>query len=145
MNIVSAQSAHWTDEQLIEHLYGIGPMDGHLDRCEQCSHRLSEMKERRSQRSFEAPVSDDFLAAQRRAVYARLSERRRWWRVMPMQRWAAAAAMCFVLAGSAAVYEHHRRELVEARMDAQLAADVSRMSDESEPAAIDPLRGLFIE
>ena len=69
-----AQSAHWTDEQLIDHLYGVGPADGHLDQCELCRDRLTALEVRRQQVSMAEPVSDDFLAAQRRAIYARLSE-----------------------------------------------------------------------
>ena len=145
MNIVSAQSAHWTDEQLIDHLYGIGPSDGHLNQCEHCVSRLAAMETRRRQVSVEEPVSDQFLAAQRRTIYARLSERHRWWHEVPGRHMVAAAAMVVVLAGSAGVYQHHRRELAESRADAQLAQEVSQMSFESEPQATAPLQELFIE
>jgi len=145
MNIVSAQSAHWTDEQLIDHLYGVGPTDGHLHQCEQCKSRLSTMENRRQNLSVEETVSDQFLAAQRRSIYARLSEPQRWWQGIPVRHWAAAATMLAVLSGSAAFYENHRREAAEARADAQLAQDVSQMSFESEAQATAPLKGLFIE
>jgi hypothetical protein len=145
MNIVSAQSAHWTDEQLIDHLYGLGPADGHLNQCERCQSRVSAMETRRQQFSIEETVSDNFLAAQRRAIYARLSEPRRWWQGQSLRRWATAAAMFGALAGSAVLYQDHRRELAESRADAQLAQDVSQMSVESEPQATAPLKGLFIE
>ncbi len=145
MNIMSAQSAHWTDEQIIDHLYGVGPTDGHLSQCENCSARLTAMQSRRQGFSVEDSVSDQFLAAQRRAIYARLSKPHHWWQDVPARRWAAAAAMFTVLAGSAALYQDHRRELAESRADAQLAQDVSQMSYESEPQATDPLKGLFIE
>jgi hypothetical protein len=151
MRIVSAQSAHWTDEQLIDHLYGIGPADDHLPQCENCLSRLSAMETRRRV-SIDEPVSDHLLAAQRRAIYARLSEPHHWWsalssRVMPVRRWAAATAMAAVLLGSASVYQYqnHLREAAESRADAQLAQDVSQMSFESEPPATAPLEGLFIE
>jgi hypothetical protein len=151
MNIVSAQSAHWTDEQLIDYLYGIGPNDGHLNQCESCFARLSAMQTRRKRVSLpEAPVSEQFLAAQRRSIYGRLSEPRPWWRdlrfiALPGRRLAAATALVVVLGGSLTLYENHRRELAEARSDAQLAQDVSQMSFESEPQATAPLHGLFIE
>jgi hypothetical protein len=147
MNIVSAQSAHWTDEQLIDHIYGIGPADGHLNQCEYCLSRLSAAETRRRQVSMEEPVSDTFFAAQRRAIYARLSEPHSWWRKLPAGRWAAASAMVAVLLGSATAYQYqsHRRELAESRADAQLAQDVSQMSFESEPQATAPLQGLFVE
>jgi len=152
MGIVSTQSAHWTDEQLIDHFYGIGPANGHLLQCQSCLSRLSAMETRRRQVLIDEPVSDDLLAAQRRAIYARLSEPHHWYsdlwpRVMPVRRWAAATAMATVLLGSASVYQYqnHRRELAESRVDAQLAQDVSQMSFESEPQATAPLQGLFVE
>jgi hypothetical protein len=147
MSIMSAQSAHWTDEQLIDHLYGLGPLDGHLNQCEHCGSRLSAMESRREQViSSEKPVSHEFLAAQRRAIYARLSQPRHFWSDWPLSRLAAAAAMLVVLAGSAAVYENHRRELVaQSISDAQLVQDVSRLCFESEPPSTAPLRGLFVE
>jgi hypothetical protein len=145
MNIVSAESAHWTDGQLIDHLYGIGPSDGHLNQCEHCASRLAAMQTRARQVAMEEAVSDQFLASQRRAIYARLSERRSWWHELPGRHMVAAAAMGIVLAGSAGMYQHHRRELAESRADAQLAQEVSQMSFESEPQATAPLQGLFIE
>jgi hypothetical protein len=145
MNIVSAQSNHWTDDQLVDHLYGVGPVDAHLNECPNCLSRLAAMQARRGQVSIEETVTDQFLAAQRRSIYARLSEPHHWWNDIPARRWAAAAAMFSVLAGSAALYQDHRHELAEVRADAQLAQDVSQLSFESEPPATAPLKGLFIE
>jgi len=145
MNIVSAKSAHWTDEQLIDHLYGVGPTDGHLNQCDQCHSRLSAMETRRQQFSPEELVSDQFLAAQRRAIYARMSKPHHWWQDVPVRRWAAAAASIAVLSGSLTVYEMRQREIADARADAQLAQDVSQMSFESEAQATAPLHGLFVE
>ena len=145
MNIMSAQSAHWTDEQIMNHLYGVGPAGGHLSQCDSCSSRLTSMQSRRQGFSIEDSVSDQFLAAQRRAIYARLSKTHHWWQDVPVRRWAAGVAMFTVVAGSAALYQDHREEIAESRADAQLAQDVSQMSYESEPQATAPLQGLFIE
>jgi predicted anti-sigma-YlaC factor YlaD len=146
MSIASAQSGHWTDEQLIDRLYGIGPADEHLNHCGACAARLAAMEVRRQQASMQEFVSDDFLMAQRRAVYARISQPARWWHAFATRRLAAASAMIAVLAaGSATVYQKHKHELDEARADVQLAQDVSRMSFESEPQATAPLKGLFVE
>jgi hypothetical protein len=145
MRIESAQSEHWTDDQLIDHLYGVGPGDGHLQDCAQCQARFAMVESRRRQLPPDESVSDSFLAAQRRAIYARLEQPRRWWHAWPPRRSAAAAAMFVVLGGTMMLYENHRRELAESRADAQLAEDVSQMSFESEPAATAPLKGLFVE
>ena len=145
MRIEFGQSGHWTDEQLIDYLYGVGPSDGHLDSCAHCAARLSAMDVRRKRLSLNESVSDSLLAAQRRTIYARLSEPRRWWRDLPLGRFAAAAATLVVLAGTLTVYENHRRALAESRSDAQLAQEVSQMSFESESAATAPLKGLFVQ
>jgi hypothetical protein len=145
MRIVSAQSAHWTDEQLIDHLYGIGPNDGHLNQCGHCFSRLNAMERRRRHLTTEEDAGASFLAAQRRAIYARLSEPHSWWHDLPLRRLSAVAAMLLVVLGSLAVFEDHRRELAESRADAELVRDVSRMSFESEPEATAPLQGLFIQ
>ena len=147
MRIMSAQSAHWTDDQLMDRLYGLGPADGHLDQCEFCQNRLTAMETRRQQLSVEETVSPDFLAAQRRAIYARVGKPHHWWNDLSVRRWAAAAAMLTVLAGSAALYENHQRReaAAEAISDAQLAQDVARMSFDSESPATAPLRELFVQ
>jgi len=141
----SAQSGHWTDDQLIDHLYGVGPADGHLPGCKQCHARFAAL-EVRFKTTLAEPVSDEFLAAQRRAIYARLSGPHSWWNDLPVRKLAAAAAMLLVLAGSVTFYEsRQQRELAEARADVQLAQDASRMCTESEPLATAPLKGLFVE
>lgn len=145
MNIMSAKSEHWTDEQLIEHLYGMGPANDHVSQCAQCAGRFAALQTRRQSLTLEEPVSDQFLAAQRRSIYARLSQPYHWWQEIPLRRWAAAAATLVVLSGSALLYQDHRRELAEARADVELAQEVSQMSFESEPQATAPLKGLFIE
>ncbi len=145
MRIESAQSEHWTDDQLIDHFYGVGPGDGHLQDCAHCQARFAAMETRRRQLSVDESVSDGFLAAQRRAIYARLGQRHRWWHAWPMGRFAGVAALFIVLAGTVTLYQSHQRELAESRADAQLAQEVSRMSFESEPAATAPLKGLFVE
>jgi hypothetical protein len=145
MRIASAKSEHWTDDQLIDHLYGVGPCDGHLQSCVECLARFAVIERRGQQLRMNEPVSDSFLAAQRRAIYARLEHPHGWRQAWPVGRLAAVAAMLVVLAGSVSLYQSHQRELAESRADAQLAQDVSQMSFESEPPATAPLKGLFVE
>ena len=145
MRIESAKSEHWTDDQLIDRLYGVGPVDGHLETCADCQARFASIETRRRQLPGDESVSDSFLAAQRRAIYSRLDQPRRWWQAWPMGRFAASAVMIVVLAGTGVLYESHRREIAESRADAQLAQDVSQMSFESESPATAPLKGLFVE
>ncbi len=145
MRIASAKSEHWTDDQLIDHLYGVGPDDGHLPDCADCLARFAAIETRRRQLRMDDAVSDGFLAAQRRAIYARLETPRRWWHARPLARFAGVAAMLIVLAGSVTLYQSHQHEIAESRADAQLAQEVSQMSFESESPATAPLKGLFVE
>jgi predicted anti-sigma-YlaC factor YlaD len=145
MRIASAKSEHWTDDQLIDHLYGVGPGDGHLPNCAACLARFAAIETRRRQLPVDDSVNEDLLAAQRRAVYARLEKPRQWWHAWPLGRTAAAAVMLIVFAGTFTVYQSRQREKAESRADAQLAQEVSQMSFESESPATAPLKGLFVE
>ncbi len=40
-------SRHWTEDELVAHLYGVGPTDGHLEVCNECSSRVHAMEETR--------------------------------------------------------------------------------------------------
>jgi hypothetical protein len=147
MSIESKLSGHWTDDELIQHLYGVGRGDGHADVCAECRARLSAAQAHRSALEADASAHEtaghEFLMAQRRRIYARLNEPARWWTNIPTVRWASAAASLLVLAGSMLVYQHKVR--VEAAADAELARDVSRMASDSEPPSTAPLQALFEE
>jgi hypothetical protein len=145
----SKVSGHWTDQQLIEHLYGVGAEDRHLNGCAECQGRLNSMQARRQAVDRTAPegdVSFDFLAAQRRKIYARLTEPRRFWSQGQLRRWASAAATILVLGGGLLVYEDHKQQSMDNKIsDAQLAQEVSSMAQESEPQPTAPLQALFEE
>ncbi len=144
MNIASKLSGHWTDDQLIEHLYGVGPADGHLSGCPECQSRLSGMQSRK--RAF-APeeVSADRLLAQRRSIYGKLTEPIKGSYRLYLRRWAAAAAAVLVFSGGLAYYQEYQQQHDRDAMlsDAQLAQDVSRMSENQEAQPVAPLQALF--
>ena len=144
MGIESRLSGHWTDEQLIEHLYGVGPEDGHLQICGECQARLSAAQSVRLRletdlASDSEPAGYDFLMAQRRRIYARLNEPAKSW----TGHWAPALAMLVALAGGLVIYDHGFRQ--ERVSDAQLAREVSCMASDSEPPSTAPLHALFEE
>jgi hypothetical protein len=144
----SFSETHLTDEQLIAGLYGVGPANDHIEGCEKCQLRRSSLRVSREgiefARSTEEGVSFDFLAVQRRAIYAKLEARSVWPKPV-RRRWAPVALTLLVLGSGAAVYErqHAREALGRQPSDAQLALEVSQMSQEwqGQPAA--PLEGLF--
>ena len=155
MNIESKLSGHWTDEQLIEHLYGIGPDAGHLQECNECRGRLSAMAGARrvidGNAAADAHVPSDLLASQRRSIYARIERIHAWPSWLHVRRWAAVGAMVALLGGGAALYEQARQQQAlqnngqSGLTDAQLAQEVSQIASDSEPSPTAPLQALFDE
>jgi hypothetical protein len=139
---------HWTEEELVAHLYGIGPEDGHISKCAECSERLQTMQSARSQceslYNDADQVSFDFLAAQRRRIYERISQPRGRER---MRRFAPALAASLVLAGGLFLYDqqHDQSAVLVKPSDNQLVEDVGRVAMNPEPAPVAPLRALFEE
>ena len=74
-------TGHWTDDQLLQTIYGIGPSDNHLNDCADCNARLVAMQANREnvERAAAFDVTSDFLAAQRRAIYKKVDQPVRWW------------------------------------------------------------------
>lgn len=140
------KTQHWTDEQLVAHLYGVGPEDGHLNECAACRLRVTEMQACRQ--SFEAlrgtdeDVTFEFLSRQRRAIYAGLSRRRM---VFGMRRLAAASAVVAAAAAGIIVNEGRRQANSRQISDAQLVEEVSQLAQDPTPTAVAPIEGLFQE
>ncbi|MGC2657188.1 MAG: hypothetical protein WA324_04355 [Bryobacteraceae bacterium] len=142
-------SGHWTDEQLIAGFYGVGPGDGHLAECAACHARAVSLRDARNARERVAPVSEevafDFLAAQRRSIYARLARPAR----SSFRRLASAAAAVVVIAAGVVTYQESHQPVVSPHIaqaqvsDAQLASEVSAMGQDTEPAPIAPIQELF--
>lgn len=65
----------------------------------------------------------------------------------PLRRWISAAASLLIIASGLFVYEHnHPKQAIDNKVtDAQLAQEVSRMAQDSEPALTVPLQALFEE
>jgi len=128
---------HLTTDELVDRLYGIGSSD-HVNNCAECSERFRELRERKAMAAEPRPASHEFLAAQRRNIYARMGENpqtgRKW---VP----ALAAAVCLVAAG-VFVYRPAQAPRPEAT-DAQLFSDVYSMEQSMEPLAASPIHALF--
>ena len=129
---------HLTIDELVDRLYGVGTGD-HLNSCDQCSERFRQLRERREMAAEPVPASYEFLAAQRRDIYARMGERPR-----ARMQWvpALAAAACLLAAGvfvNRPVAQVAKPEIV----DTQLFADVYSMEQSMEPLAAKPIDALF--
>jgi hypothetical protein len=139
---------HWTEDELLAHLYGIGPEDGHIESCAECASRLRVMEETRSLHEGAAADSIepgfDFLAAQRRNIYQRIAKPRHslLWRFGP----ALTASLVLVL-GLAIVDSQRQSQKVNAPAltDTQLVEYVGSAAMDPEPAPVAPIEGLFQE
>lgn len=94
-------------------------------------------------------VSQEFLAAQRRATYRRMDRPRH--NILAL-RWALSFAMLLLmLAGGLALERRHHASsaispaISTAVSDDQLFSDLSAMEQTNEPKAIQPIHGLFQE
>lgn len=142
--------AHLSQDELLDRLYGLGG-DGvaHVWECEECSSRLQALERRRAEAAAAAPaVSNEFLMAQRRAVYSRLDET-----APGRARWAPAAlAVAFLLVMSVFLARPHAAYRpahapaagpgVELNQE-QLFSDLYSMEQSVEPRAAAPIHGLF--
>jgi hypothetical protein len=160
MNIQSSLSGHWTDEQIIEHLYTGEPGDGHILSCTRCLNRLHSIQENRRRLEEAAQEQNEptaeFLMSQRRRIYARLDptpSRRASAGIV--RRWASTGIAVLILGGGLLLFEDGSRlgphskpgqQAATSKIsDSQLASDVSQMADASEPGPTEPLQALFTE
>lgn len=148
MNISSSQSGHWTDEELIATIYGVGPSGDHIRECLDCQVRLSHMQSTRNgldELASERQVNDAFLAEQRRAIYRRMEEPSYWWRLSGVRQWAAGLTAAALVGGSIFFYEqqHQLKMAREEASDAQLVQQVAAMANDSDLTVMAPLQGLF--
>ncbi len=134
---------HWSDDQLIDRLYGIGPEDNHLEKCPSCAQRWEAIRRRNeSLRSSEIEVSEEHIVAQRRAIRARLGKKRR---VLPK---VLVPVLATLLLATIVILNNHTpapRPVVEKVSDAQLFDDVFNRVSGTEPTAMGPIRSLFEE
>jgi hypothetical protein len=143
-------NGHLTDDQLIDRLYGVYDS---AHQCNECDGKLRAMLQKRAEVAALAPVSVDFLAAQRRTVYSRLGER-------PKSRlaWVPATAAALFLAAVGVVVSHPSDHGVapvsrpsavishtDTAADAQLFSDVYAMEQSAEPRAAAPIHALIEE
>lgn len=154
----SLRAKHWTDDQLIEHLYGINPVAdskeiAHIESCEECRGRLAAMQLSRSRIESwgtEEEPSHESLSAKRRAIYARIERGSGWRAALHFRKWAPAACALLVLGGGFATWEHRNewwqsQEQAERAniSDEQLIQETSQIANDVAPDAAAPLHALF--
>jgi len=141
---------HLNDDALLNALYGVADEnEPHLRECAMCAQRFSELQWKResltSAVDLSADVSSDFLAAQRRKIFARLEQlepkRLRWAPAL-----APAVAMICLVAVGMLVYHPATPPAPQQQgdvSDSQLFSDAYSMDQALEPSAAAPIQGLF--
>jgi predicted anti-sigma-YlaC factor YlaD len=132
---------HWTDEELFELLYELRPEDNHLAGCTECALKLSSMRARyEKMRSVQVDVSAECLAAQRRAVHARIHAKRHTLpRVLiPIIGTALVATIVIVHKPSSVV-----QPVKPPVSDSELFEDVFNEIADPLPTSAGPIRSLF--
>jgi hypothetical protein len=145
---------HLTNDELMNQLYGVGgPKEGlHLAECVDCTHRYAAFERKRAEMAAGSAVElgPSDLAAQRRAVYARLGD-------VPQKQahWTPALAAAALLALALILYRPStpvisrpappaHADLSPAELsDVQLFSDVYSIEESDEPRAAAPIQGLF--
>ncbi|MEQ1947352.1 MAG: hypothetical protein ABL995_09190 [Bryobacteraceae bacterium] len=143
---------------MVDAFYGVADdravaaLHAHLAECQACSERWEGLAEKRSASASPVEVSPEFLAAQRRAIYARIERPQpEVWRV-----WVPVATAAIALTAAVVTFrpaaEPPRQETVivstavnTAENDAQLFSDVYLLEQSYEPSATAPIQALFLE
>src|SRR5215471_18068918 len=140
-------SRHLTDDELLSRLYGISDpsREPHARECPACARRYQALRQRRAEATLEPSISTSALAAQRRAIYARIDSR-----ILTQTRWAPAWAAGVLLVAGVVLYRPLVRiadrpaPAVHAEIsDEQLFAEVYSIEESAEPRAAAPIQELF--
>lgn len=136
---------HWTDEELIGRLYGLGESGGTA--CPECEARLAELEQRRMA-VRQAPASnarwEERLRRQRQAVWARVENPRRSW----LWKLAPAGAMALMVVVGVALHAPAPvAPVTQVAMasDAQFFNEIASMVNEDGPRTTETMKGLFPE
>jgi hypothetical protein len=135
----SQSHPHWCGDELLRRLYGL---EDAATGCAECAARLDALRARAAGLRVEPALSDEFLRAQRQAVFARIEARRDLpfgWRAP-----VAATALLFVAAIALQKSEpvYYEPEIA-AMSDAQFFAEIADVVDQDEPRATGAIQGLF--
>ncbi len=136
---------HWTDDDFLERIYGLGPEAGHLDKCAPCRESWAQFQARRGAvlASVEREVASGLLVAQRRAVMERISAPPRPLakRIVPVLATAGAVALGVFLA--LPPERPTATPQPPAISDAQLFQETAAIGQSSEPRGAKPIEALF--
>jgi hypothetical protein len=134
---------HWTDDELFARLYDLRLEDDHLANCISCAQRLNAIRKRyESLCTSQIKVSPELLAAQRRAIYARIRQQHRSPRRVLVPVVASLLVAAAVIAYRTSLVAPPPKEPIS---DSELFDDVFNRISDPLPTSEGPIRSLFEE
>jgi hypothetical protein len=131
---------HYSDDDLVALLLGLGPADAHLENCELCSARWNKFRQVHQLRHTEIELPEDLLAAQRRAVYARIEQKpvkfRSAWLPLPFA--ALLVLLMFTVFRPAS-----QKITIDVISEDKALQDVFTVASRIDPAGLKPVKSLF--
>lgn len=131
---------HWTEQDFIDHLYGIGSHAGHLDVCAGCQARWAEIRAVRGSILEDLEVPNEILARQRRNIYRRLGRD-----THPAAKGLMPAFAVVLLLLLGFFFMRPGPPANSPVSDAELFSDIYTVEQSSEPGVARPMRALFEE
>ncbi|MEO8128643.1 MAG: hypothetical protein ABJF23_19265 [Bryobacteraceae bacterium] len=139
---------HWSDDELLDGLYGVAPADNHLNSCAECAERWQTLAARRRAMiatGDAAAVDLNLLIRQRTAVMDRIEQCGSsfgFWR----ETVAFACAAAMIVGFAFYQHQHPKAAAVEtASSDTQFFSEIYSEVQQTEPRAVKPMRRLFQE
>jgi hypothetical protein len=136
---------HYSDDELVSRLFGVGREDGHLDVCPECARRWESIRFRYEGRRITCgDVQEARLAAQRNAIRGRIQKRSRNLRMILAP---SLATLAIVLLMALIVYKPTKPEqpVLNAISEDAVLEEVYQMSISTELEAVGPVQSLFEE
>jgi hypothetical protein len=141
---------HWSDDELLDRVYGVGPEDDHLNVCAECEQRWLALSASRealvSRTSVEsANLTPAQLLRQREAVMARIERSSGF--LLPWRAVVAFAGAAAMMVGFIVYHPEHSKPVTvqTASSDAQFFSEIYSEVEQMEPRAVKPMRRLFQE
>jgi hypothetical protein len=142
---------HWTDDDFIAKVYGLGPEDDHLAECAVCRESWLQFQARRVAvlASADREVPAAVLASQRRAIVERIAERDHPVVKKLVPVFAAAGAIALglflTLPTSRPPATSQETRIENPMSDAQLFQEAAAIGQSAEPRGAKPIEALFQE
>ena len=129
---------HWSDDDLLEHLYGLKSENEHFKTCSECAARARILEDARARIAEPPDVPHELLEAQRRSIHQRLGSRVYTWHPM---RWAMSAAAIGAIALGLTLFQTREPQHPHSGDD-QFYAELSSLEQTTAPRAVQAIDAL---